>query len=117
MWPRICRVGVATLFLISIATIWSGDRQLIYTGWDAPAAAMFRADIADFEKLKIFDGAGIMPTRKVGEANPERASEAFTTNHWQWSEFEACVADLQATKPTQCTNNFLMLSANPGNVD
>src|SRR5438309_4930440 len=109
--------GIAACLIFAVLSTRGGDRQLIYTGWDCPTPATFRADVADFEKLKLFDGSGIFPTRKHGEAAIERASEPFSTNHWDWSDFAQSVADLEAVRTTQCTNKFLMMSANPGNVD
>ncbi len=36
---------------------------------------------------------------------------------WQWSEFAQALADLREAQPTRATENFLLLYANPGNVD
>jgi hypothetical protein len=112
----ICRGWIALLF-VAVQSICASERQLIYTGWDNPTPATFRTDVADFEKLKSFDGAVIIATRKPANQNVERASDAFNKTHWDWSEFEPAAADLEAAKPTLCTNNFLSLTANPGNVD
>jgi hypothetical protein len=110
-WKRV--VALLSLF------VWrslAGERQLIQTGWDSPTAAEFRSGLADFEKWNLFDGAAVVPTRRVGEKPPVISSAAFSTNHWEWNEFADCVRDLETSHPQRCTNNFLMLTANPGNV-
>ena len=35
---------------------------LIVTGWDSPNAAQFRQNLAEFEKLGLFEGTNIDPT-------------------------------------------------------
>lgn len=106
-------LAIGWLFIANAAL--AAERQLIQTGWDSPTAAEFRSGIAEFEKWKVFDGAAVVPTRRVGE-RALICSAAFSTNHWEWSEFADCVRDLEAARPAQCTNNYLMLLANPGNV-
>ena len=103
------------LFLFKIGTSLAAQRQLLQTGWDSPTAAQFKTGIEQFEKWNIFDGAAVLPTRRLGDKDVI-CSAAFLTNHWEWSEFADCVRDLQAARSRRCTNNFLMLLANPGNV-
>src|SRR3954469_5311387 len=107
------RLVLGAMSVLFIATGLAPERQLIQTGWDSPTAAEFRSGIAEFEKWNWFDGAAVQPTRRVGEKSTI-CSPAFSTNHWEWSEFADCVRDLQAARPHGCTNNFLMLTANPG---
>jgi hypothetical protein len=109
--------GGLVILSFTLRTIFADDRQLIWTGWDIPTPAQFRSDVGEFEKAKVFDGSGIVATRQRPEGKVESVSYAFNTNHWAWSEFEQAVADLQAAKPVRCTNNFLLIGANPGNVD
>src|SRR3954467_15905395 len=116
MKPRMFRGGLLVLFFCA-HTIFGDDRQLIWVGWDMPRPATFATDVADFEKLKLFDGSGIYPTRKLENGTIQDAWQASTNAHWAWSEFEQAVADLKKAKPVQCTNNFLYIGANPGNVD
>jgi hypothetical protein len=109
------RVFILLLLLLACRVVCA-DRQLIYTGWDSPTAPAFREGLAEFERWKLFDGATILPTRRLADGKVVSCADAFSTNHWQWSELEPCVADLQAARPLRCTNNFLMFGANPGNV-
>ena len=45
------------------------------------------------------------------------AGRRLRSDHWHGVEFADCVRDLQAAQPKQATNNFLMVYANPGDVD
>jgi hypothetical protein len=108
-------IWVSLLLLFHIGASLAAQRQLIQTGWDSPTPAQFKSGIDQFEKWNLFDGAAIMPTRRVGDQTVI-CSSAFLTNHWEWSEFADCVRDLQAARPQRSANNFLMLLANPGNV-
>ena len=90
---------------------------LIVTGWDSPTPAQFRQHLAEFEKLGLFEGTNIDPTRLLPDGKVVSAKDAFSREPWQWEEFAPAVADLQATKPTICRETFLMLYSNPGDVD
>lgn len=90
---------------------------LIVTGWDSPTPAQFRQHLAEFEKVGLFDGTTIDPTRSLSDGTVVSAKDAFSREPWQWEEFAPAVADLQATKPTTCRETFLMLYSNPGDVD
>ena len=95
----------------------SQSNRLIATGWDSPNAARFRAELAAFEQWGVFDGTTIAPTRRLADGRVVDSRKAFSSDHWDWAEFADCVRDLQAAQPKQATNNFLMIYANPGNVD
>lgn len=90
---------------------------LIATGWDSPTPAQFRRHLAEFEKLGLFEGTNIDPTRRLSDGTVVSAKDAFSREPWQWDEFAPALADLQATKPTTCRETFLMLYSNPGDVD
>jgi hypothetical protein len=109
--------GVLILSMLAASAALADGRQLIWTGWDIPTPAEFRTNVAAFDKLKLFDGSAIVPTRQLTNGTVERLSEAFTNSHWSWNEFEQAVNDLKSAHAVACTNNFLLLSANPGNVD
>src|SRR4051812_18676946 len=113
------RISLRAIILAMLAApaILADGRQLIWTGWDIPTPAEFRTNVAAFDKLKLFDGSAIDPTRQLTNGTFVRAHEVFTNSHWAWSEFAQAVIDLKTAKPVQCTNNFLLLGANPGNVD
>ena len=65
----------------------------------------------------MFDGTTIAPTRRLADGRVVDSRKAFSSDHWDWAEFADCVRNLQAAQPKQATNNFLMIYANPGNVD
>lgn len=109
----LCALACAT---IAGAAPTAGYR-LIATGWDSPNAARFRTELPAFEKWGVFDGTTLAPTRKLAEGRLVDSRNAFSTNHWDWTEFGDCVRDFQAARPQQATNNFLLLYANPGDVD
>ncbi len=105
-------------WIASLAGVVSGENtRLIATGWDSPNAARFRGELAAFEKWGVFDGTTLAPTRKLADGRTVDSRNAFSTNHWDWAEFADCVRELQAARPKQATNNFLLLYANPGDVD
>ena len=45
------------------------------------------------------------------------ANYAFSAEHWKYEEFAQAVSDLRSAIPRTSTDNFLLLNANPGNVD
>ena len=90
---------------------------IIASGWDNPTPARFREGVAAFEKLGLFDGTVIQPTRLLNGEPVSNPQNAFSSKPWQWKEFATALADLQASKPTTCTENFLALYSNPGDVD
>lgn len=103
--------------LFLLASAWAAERPpVIVTGWDSPTPVQFRQHVAEFEKLGLFDGTTIDPTRRLNGAVVS-AKNAFSHEPWQWVEFAEALADLRAAKPTTCRETFLMLYANPGDVD
>ena len=57
------------LFLcaFSALSLFAGP-PLVVTGWDSPNATQFRQHLAEFEKLGLFEGTNIDPTRRAGAA-------------------------------------------------
>ena len=90
---------------------------LIVTGWDSPTPAQFREHLAEFEKWGVFDGTTISPTRTPEGGQAVDSKNAFSREPWRWEEFAGALADLRAAKPVTCRETFLMLYANPGDVD
>lgn len=86
------------------------------TGWDTPTPAQFRQHVAEFEKWGLFDGTTIKPTRRSGKGTV-LAHQAFSKEQWHWEEFAEALADLRAAKTTTCSETFLTVYANPGDVD
>ncbi|HYG34088.1 MAG TPA: hypothetical protein VEC99_04860, partial [Clostridia bacterium] len=116
MNPGRLKALLVVLLLLAIHSSMAEGR-LIATGWDSPSAARFRAELADFEKWGVFDGTTIAPTRRLADGKVVDTRNAFSREHWEWSEFAECVRDLKAAQPRQAINNFLFLYANPGDVD
>lgn len=100
---------------IAAASPQSG-KKLIATGWDSPTAANFKQHVASFAEGP-FDGTVIRPTRRLSDGRVVSASYAFSRERWQEDEFADMIADLQAAQPGSCTENFLLMNFNPGDVD
>ncbi|HUT33603.1 MAG TPA: hypothetical protein VNE39_09000 [Planctomycetota bacterium] len=91
-------------------------KKLIQTGWDQPDTERLLANLAEMEK-RPFDGVVV---NVVGQADAKRRCSlrtAFLNEKWQREWFQPCVAQLRACKFTRFTDNFVVLGANPGNVD
>lgn len=94
----------------------AGPPKLIATGWDHPTPAQFRRHVAEFERWP-FQGAVIRATR-TGPGGKEIGSTfAFGRDHWDEAAFAASIADLQAAKSSKRGDYFLLINANPGDVD
>ena len=104
------------LLLTTCATIRAGDpdsdalprKKLIETGWDMPTPRQVRDNLAEMEK-RPFDGVVISLSPALGSA--------FENKAWNRDDFRQPIEDLKACKFKRFTDNFLMLNANPGNVD
>jgi hypothetical protein len=106
------------LFLfLAMACIAEAKPPLIVTGWDSPSPSQYRKHIEEYEKWGVFDGTTISPARPGAGGGEVDARNAFSNELWQWEEFSDSLANLLAAKPTTCRETFLMLYANPGNVD
>jgi len=97
--------------------VQAADRPpLVVTGWDSPGPRQFREGLEAFERWGVFEGTTLRPTRRT-KAGEKDARYAFSREAWRWEEFAEALADLQAAKPKTCRENYLMLYANPGDVD
>jgi len=83
-------------------------KKLIETGWDMPNPRQIRDNLAEMEK-QPFDGVVISLSPSLGSA--------FENKAWNRDDFRQPVEDLKACKFRRFTDNFIMLNANPGNVD
>ncbi|MBM4037686.1 MAG: hypothetical protein FJ290_04155 [Planctomycetes bacterium] len=91
-------------------------KKLIATGWDQPDTERLLANLAEMEKSPL-DGVVVNAVGRVDEKRRCHLRTAFAADKWQREWFQPCVADLKACKFTRFTDNFLILGANPGNVD
>lgn len=90
--------------------------KLIATGWDHPSPAQFREHLAEFERWP-FQGAVIRATRTGPNGDEISSSFAFSRERWDEAAFDASIADLKAAKPSKPGDCFLLINANPGDVD
>lgn len=110
------RTALLLLLALLTAVHAAPAKRLIATGWDSPTPAQFREHVAAFEQWP-FDGTTIKPVRQLASGKDADALNAFSTQHWEAREFTNTVALLRAAHPRTATDNFLMLYANPGDVD
>ncbi len=90
---------------------------VIVTGWDSPNTRQFSEGIRAFEEWGVFDGTTVRAERLLPSGERASAINVFSREPWEWSEFAEAVADLQSVEPTTCTENYLMVFSNPGDVD
>jgi hypothetical protein len=111
------KLQLLILPLLVAASASAAHAPVIVTGWDSPTPGEFRQHLAEFEKWGVFDGTTIRPTRRVANGKVLDARFAFSRDPWRWDEFAPALADLRAAKPATCRETYLMLYANPGDVD
>lgn len=104
------------LLSASVSSAKEPEKRLIAAGWDSPNAAYFRRHVAEFERGS-FDGTVIRPTRIDGKGTVVDANFAFSREHWEAGEFAQTIIDLQMAEVRTATENFLLVNANPGDVD
>jgi hypothetical protein len=90
-------------------------KRLIATGWDHPDTGRLRQNL-DAMQRRPFDGTVVEVTGQA-EGKPRRLRGAFAADPWQRKWFQAAIDDLRATHPQQLRDNFVLIGANPGNVD
>jgi hypothetical protein len=113
----ILALGWGALALAGLSPAWAARVPIIATGWDSPNPKQFREGVAAFEQWGVFDGTTLRATRRTAGGEEQGAINAFSREEWRWPEFASALGDLQATKPTTCRENYLMLYSNPGDVD
>jgi hypothetical protein len=97
-------------------------KKLIETGWDEPDTERLLQNLEEMEK-RPFDGVvvGIVGWKEEGDTPPTKKRvplrPAFSREPWKREWFAKPIEDLKACKFRRFTDNFLMLGANPGNVD
>lgn len=114
---KILGLALAGLFVASLATAGEPVRKkLIETGWDMPDTRRLRDSLAQMEQ-QPFDGVVLEAIGQTGEKKHCPMLLAFVNEKWQRDWFSDCVADLRACKFARFTDNFVLVGANPGNVD
>lgn len=114
--PRVTLAFLVLCFAPGVAPAGDPAGKVIATGWDRPTPARWKKELPAFEKLGVFQGATIAATRRVSGGDAS-AYYAFTAEKWTWAEFAPAVADLKAAKSATVTETFLLIYANPGDVD
>lgn len=110
-------IGVALASSLAVsAEDMRRPKKLIATGWDAPDTQRLRQNLAEMEK-RPFDGVVFVAVGQTAEGKPCSLRGAFVDQPWQKAWFQSCVDDLKACRFEKCTDNFVSLGANPGNVD
>jgi hypothetical protein len=102
--------------VLLLATVNVPAVKLIETGWDMPDTRGLRDNLAAMEQ-RPFDGVVIEAVGQRDDKKPCRLREAFSNERWDRDWFRDCLDDLQACKCRRFTDNFLLVGANPGNVD
>ncbi len=119
-------LGVAVLLAAASPCCRAQDlhppKKLIETGWDEPDTERLLQNLAEMEK-RPFDGVviGVVGWTDEGTTPPAKKRvplrPAFSRERWKREWFGKPIADLKACKFCRFTDNFLILGANPGNVD
>ena len=119
-----CRIAVM-LALLSPALAMAQDRppdvrrpkKLISVGWDLFSDTKWiREHLAEME-TRPFDGIVINATGRRDNGKNQFLRTAFTREPWKYEWFAEAEADLRACRFQRFTDNFLLVGANPGDVD
>lgn len=117
MWRMIRLLGLAVGVVTGGVAVWAAgnppEKKLIAVGWDMPNAERLRANLAIMEQAPL-QGCSV---RFAGPGNKPNLWFSFTREPYDPQVVAQFLADLQAVKPQQLTDRFLLLNANPGDVD
>jgi hypothetical protein len=109
-------LGTTSLFPAIAQTATPLRKKLIEAGWDKPNAATLRQNLAQMEQTP-FDGVTLVIEGKNDKGNVVAMRSAFSGIPWKKEWFQSSVDDLKAIRSAKLTDNFLLMGANPGNVD
>ncbi|MBI5359622.1 MAG: hypothetical protein HZA48_03470 [Planctomycetes bacterium] len=125
MWMK---TMILFCLMLSLACQWPGmvkdmevkqdmrfKKKIIETDWDQPDTRWVREHLSEMEK-QPFDGLAINVTGSDGNGAYTFKS-SFIDQKWQGEWFQSSIDDLKACQFARFTDNFLMLNANPGDVD
>ena len=112
-------VVLLVVFLVGAFTAQAAPirKKLIETGWDQPDTATLRKNVAEMEQQTPFDGVIIGCTGVKADGTKASLRPVFSSTPWEAQWFQSCIDDLQATPFKRFTDNFVIIGANPGNVD
>jgi len=110
-------VGLAAALLASGVAAWAQsdgpEKRLIAVGWDMPNAERLRANLDAMETTPLH-GCSV---RFAGPGNKPAMWFSFSREPYDEQVVAQILADLQAVQPRQLRDRFLLLNANPGEVD
>ena len=102
------------------ATVAAGDmrrpKKLIATGWDMADSTRLRANLEQMEQ-RPFDGVVLRLEGRIDETKRCLVRTAFIHRKWERAWFQHCIDNLKACRFRRFTDNFVLIGANPGNVD
>ena len=108
-----CATGLLVALLMGQQIVAAPtEKKLIATGWDMATPARLRENLELMEQ-RPFHGVVIRFADRSGHS----LSYAFNAEVWEDEWIEEITADLKACHLTRFTDNFLLLNANPGDVD
>ena len=91
-------------------------KKIIATGWDQVTTAELRTNLTMMEKWP-FDGVVLQALGSDAQNKKWPLNTAFQCEPWQPAWFRNCVDDLRSCHFQRFTDNFVLVGANPGNVD
>jgi hypothetical protein len=91
-------------------------KKLIETGWDQPFTQDWRANQA-FMEQRPFSGFVLGAVCHPDPTQSLQVANAFQAGAWNAAWFQSSFDDLSAIHSKRLTDNFLIIGANPGNVD
>ena len=119
---RVVRVPLVLSFVLGVL-VSSADGQdarrrkkLIATGWDQPDSQRLPEISAEIEK-RPFDGVVVQAIGAGDKKQPVSFGSAFGNQEWKREWFQPAVDRIKAARFHRPIDNFIMLNANPGNVD
>ncbi len=123
MRPRRVPVFAFTFLVLTLAaaTAVRADearraKKLIATGWDHVDPARFLEHRVEME-TRPFDGVVVSVTGRTPEGRAVPLNWAFLKGRWERAWFRESVDVLKQCRSERLTDNFVLLGANPGNVD
>jgi len=92
-------------------------KKLISVGWDLFSDTKWiREHLAEME-TRPFDGIALSAVGRRDDGKPQPLLAAFSRNPWKYEWFAGAEADLKACRFQKLTDNFVLVGANPGDVD
>ena len=99
---------------------WGQDarrrKKLIATGWDQPSSRELPGILREMES-RPFDGVVVPVAGRRSDGKPASLGWAFVDEKWSREWFQPEVDGSRACKFQRLTDNFVIVGANPGNVD